>query len=140
MNAKQRRIRRRAWSLLLRIRYGFADERGRYTSKRLTPEEDALAFEIAAAHACIKGNMEEAIFKALAGPPKVPFTREGIDKIEATIRDTLTRAEQEGAFGYDTTEVTIEPAQPGDKEARILRSVTFKMPIYPITIKGTFSV
>jgi hypothetical protein len=79
-NAKQRRAARRRWQHFLRVRYGLAP--GWHP---LTRAEEAQAFEIAAALACLQGNLEDALTPYVGAPA----TDQNLAMIEHTIARTL---------------------------------------------------
>jgi len=91
-------------------------------------------------------DMSAAVFGALAGAAKVPFTDEGIALIEAEIRGSLDRAVAAGIITDDYV-VTVPKAadvSAADKAARILPDMKFSATlagsIHKVEISGVVSV
>ena len=136
MNAHQRRVRDRAESARIRRKYNIDFE---------PLHQRRLGFEACWHVAWMCGFMEEmrqrietAVFAAIKNEPKIPFTDPGIKSIEDAVKKVLMEA-NELDLGYQQT-VEFEPEQPGDRESRMLRKVTFSVPVHQITITGKIDV
>ncbi len=68
------------------------------------------------------------VFGILAGSPKVPYTPQGIAKVQGSVLGAMDEAEQADVFAAGTTVVEvplIEDVEEVDKEERVLRNVKF---------------
>jgi hypothetical protein len=96
----------------------------------------------------LENDMQVAVFNAIAGAPKVPFTDAGIALVENEIRGSLSRAVAAGVLAADPKpDVSVPRAanvSSANKAARILPDVRFTGTlagaIHSITINGTVSV
>lgn len=136
MNAKQRRKRDRAESARIRLKYHIDFE---------PLWQRRLGFEACwhVAWMCwfleeMRQRIEAGVMEALKNEPKVPFTDTGVKAIEDAVKKVIMES-NELDLGYQQT-VEFDPAQPGDRESRMLRGVTFSVPIHPITITGKIDV
>lgn len=132
MNSKQRRKRRRE-----------RDGYGRFF--RLDPawHKSTPEFKREVIHQLkwLQRKLELACYEALrygTPSPKVPYNTEGLKVIEDAVKKVL--AEEAALNPPWTSEVTIVPPTEGDREARIVRNITFKVPIHPIRITGIIDV
>lgn len=91
-------------------------------------------------------DMSAAVFGALAGADKIPYTDDGIAIIEAEVRGSLDRAVSRGiiAEGYVVTVPRAANVSSADKAARILPDVRFSATlagsIHKVEITGVVSV
>lgn len=137
MNAKQRRKKRRVLTALTRVRHKLFKTRSLYARLTIDEEWEVVAIEATLQH--IKDEIEKSVMEAFSKQgAKIPYTDEGVEQIEKAIRDGIERTKVFNPLWEDT--VTIVPPEPGDKEARVVRSVTFRMPIQPILIKDTLKI
>lgn len=90
--------------------------------------------------------LTEDVFALLSGvSTKLPFTQAGIDTLETVVRGRLQIAVQVGILdSYDLDIPTLEETQASDREARILRTITFTArlagSIRKVEISGKVSV
>lgn len=96
----------------------------------------------------LENDMQVAVFNAIAGAPKVPFTDAGIALVENEVRGSLSRAVAAGVLAADPKpDVSVPRAanvSSANKAARILPDVRFTGTlagaIHSVTINGTVSV
>ncbi len=106
--------------------------------RRWTQDEFWFIVDVEHTLDTIKKKIEREVYAALMNQPKVPFTDAGIKSIEDAVKKVIMES-NELDLGYQQT-VEFDPAQPGDRESRVLRGVTFSVPIHPITITGKIDV
>jgi Protein of unknown function (DUF3383) len=72
-------------------------------------------------------DLRKSVLEVLLASPKTPYTDEGISRIEAAVKASLTRAERRGIIteGWGVTVPKAADVSLGDKAARILRNVNF---------------
>lgn len=137
MNGKQRRRRARVLAAYTRAKF---DLPGGY-KHRWTQEQFWYVIELLHTLALIKADMEARVFAALdAMGGKVPFTDPGIKAIEDEVHKMLAEHEALGNLKPYEQEVVILPPTETDRESRILRTVTFKVPLHAIHITGKIDV
>lgn len=91
-------------------------------------------------------DMRAAVFGALAGATKIPFTNAGIAVIESEVRGSLDRAVARGIIDADYTVSVpdVDDVSTADKQARNLPDVrwsaTLAGAIHKVTISGVVSV
>lgn len=96
----------------------------------------------------LENDMQVAVFNAISGADKIPFTDPGIAVIENEVRASLTRAVRAGVLAASPAPVVTVPAAADvdstNKAARILPDVNFSATlagaIHKTTINGTVSV
>lgn len=136
MNAHQRRVRERASNARTRRKFHI-DYEPPY-ARRWSLEEFFAIYWMCWFTDELHKRIEAGVMAALKNEPKIPFTDPGIKSIEDAVKKVLMEA-NELDLGYQQT-VEFEPEQPGDRESRMLRKVTFSVPVHQITITGKIDV
>jgi hypothetical protein len=96
----------------------------------------------------LRARMQERIFLNLVTKPKIPFTDPGIISIEANIREILERGVSVGGItdsqSYSVSVPKASQVPLADKQARILRNVTFEAQlagaIHAVEINGVVTL
>lgn len=96
----------------------------------------------------LENDMQVAVFNAIAGADKIPYTDPGVAVIENEVRASLARGVRAGVLAATPAPVVTVPAvadvDAADKAARLLPDVSFSATlagaIHKTTINGTVSV
>jgi hypothetical protein len=96
----------------------------------------------------LEDDMSKAVFEALAGADKVPYTDAGVAIIEAEVRGSLRRGINRGGLAEDPAPVVTVPlvadVATADKALRLLPDVKFSATlagaVHKVTITGVVSV
>jgi len=96
----------------------------------------------------LEDDMQVAVYNALAGALKVPYTDQGIALIENAVRGSLERAVQNGLLANDPAPVVVVPKASAvattDKSARTLPDVKFSGTlagaVHKVIVTGVVSV